>query len=94
MNTLLLLTLFGLIAVAAAQWDNNPNNNGQIPQFPNFPQIDCNAPGANCESKEVVCDGRGHCVEKSSKSGSIGVSSANLVILISCSFASMLKMYL
>lgn len=98
-KTLVLLALFGLMAVVTSQWDNNGNinnnnpfNNGQLP-IPNFPQIDCNAPGAHCETKEMVCDGRGHCVEKSSKSGSSMVEATNVIVLIACGLVAAMKMY-
>lgn len=94
-KTLVLLALFGLIVFVTAQWDNSGNNNNGLPsgQFPNFPQIDCNAPGANCETKEMVCDGRGHCVEKSSKSGSSVIEATNIIVLICCGVISAFKIY-
>jgi hypothetical protein len=87
MNKLLLLTLFCLIAVVAAQWNNNQ-------QFPNFPTIDCNAPGAVCETSEMTCDGNGNCKKKHSRSGASLVTSANSLLLIGCSLVVAMKMYL
>ena len=93
MNKLLLFTLFALFAVAAAQWGNNNNQ----PQFPNFPpiSIDCNAPGANCQTNEMVCDGKGNCKQKSSstKNGAL-VTSTNSMLLVGCSIVIAMKMYL
>lgn len=90
MNKLILLALFCFIAVATAQWNNNPNNG----QFPNFPPIDCNAPGAQCETKETVCDDRGNCKEKTTKSGSSLTVTTNAVLVTSCGIIVAIKMYL
>lgn len=90
MNKLLLLSVFALIAVVAAQWNNNPNNG----QLPNFPQIDCNAPGTVCETKEMVCDGRGNCKEKSSRNGSTASATVSVVLLMSCGVIATIKNYL
>lgn len=93
MNKLILLVaLCCLIAVTTAQWNNNNNpNNGQ---FPNFPQIDCNAPGANCETKETVCDSKGNCKEKTTKSGSSLAATTSVVLMTSCGIIVAIKMYL
>lgn len=93
MNKLRLLTLLCLIALVAAQWnDINKPNNGN---FPNFPTIDCSAPGANCQSetKETVCDSQGNCKEKTTKNGSIAVTTTNAMLLISCGIIVAMKMY-
>lgn len=93
MSKLLLLTMLSLIAATAAQWnDINYPNSGQ---FPNFPTIDCNAPGANCqtETKEMVCDAHGNCKEKTMKSGSNAVATVNAALLISCGAIVAIKMY-
>lgn len=90
MNKLLLLTLCCLIAVVVAQWNSNNPNNGQ---FPNFPQIDCNAPGAVCQTNEMECDSRGNCKEKTTRSGSSLVASTNFGLVISCSIIVAMKMY-
>lgn len=90
MNKLVLLALFCLIAAVTAQWNNNPNNG----QFPNFPQIDCNAPGAKCETKETVCDDRGNCKEKSTKNGSLLAATTNVFLMTSCGIIVAIKMYL
>lgn len=93
MSKLLLLTMLSLIAATAAQWnDINHPNNGQLP---NFPTIDCNAPGANCqtETKETVCDAHGNCKEKTTKSGSNAVATVNAALLISCGAIVAIKMY-
>lgn len=89
MNKLLLLTLFCLIAVVTAQWNNNQ-------QFPNFPTIDCNAPGAVCQTSEMTCDSKGNCKKKDSnqRNGASLVSSANSMLLIGCSVVVAMKMYL
>ena len=88
MEKLLLLTLFCLIAAVTAQWNNQ---NGQ---FPNFPPIDCNAPGAVCNTNEMVCDGFGNCKEKSYRNGSSLVAPVNFIIAISCGVIVAMKMYL
>lgn len=90
MNKLLLLSVFALIAVVTAQWNNNPNNG----EFPNFPPIDCNAPGTVCETREMVCDGRGNCKEKSSRSESTASATVSVALVISCGVITSIKNYL
>lgn len=86
MNKLLFVAFLCLIVAVTAQWNNN-NNNGQ---FPNFPNIDCNAPGANCQTSHQECDSRGNC--KTVKSGSNVMASTNFVLIAGLLAA--LKMYL
>lgn len=88
MKKLVVLTLFCLIAAVAAQWNNQ---NGQ---FPNFPPIDCNAPGAICGMTERVCDGFGNCRETSSMNGSALTSPTKVIIALSCGVIIAIKMYL
>jgi hypothetical protein len=84
MNKLLLVAFLCLFVAVSAQW----NNNGQ--QFPNFPNIDCSAPGANCQSTQQVCDSKGNC--KTTKSGS-NVLTSTRVVLLGCGLLTALRMY-
>lgn len=85
----LLLTLFCfcLIAAVTAQWNNQ---NGQLP---NFPPIDCNAPGAHCETKNMVCDGYGNCRENTFRNGSSLTAPVNFILALSCGVILAIKKY-
>lgn len=74
------IVLLSVITLTSAQW-NNQNNGFNNNGFPNFAPIDCNAPGAKCQTASVVCDSKGNCRE--SKNGSLTASTpANFLILL------------
>lgn len=65
MNRFVFFVLFGLIAVATAQWNNQPFPQVPQPQFPSVNEL-CKQPGANCKidsrfaEENSYSDNQGH----------------------------------